>query len=338
MDIHQSGVPHSEGAFTLDHRQALAVPIMSSIALLALFYFFKAIQLLLLLLICCASAVGIVFAAHPLFQLVAISKRSLGRRIILCSTWHVQVGEALLACFAGTAVFLWILTGSMALNNLLGICICISFVSFVRLPSLKITTMLLSALFFYDIFWVFFSERLFGKNVMVEAATKQADNPAVTVAEALHLPSSGLAQHLDLPVKLMFPANPLRWGPSEPVLMLGLGDIALPAMLISLLLCEDVAKWQQYSSSGVGIVGRNALRTWQFWRQSYVLPSWIGYAVGMFLALGMGSVYQAAQPALLYLVPCTLAPAVVLARRRRELRGLWEGWEIGRREGKATNV
>ena len=173
---------------------------------------------------------------------------------------------------------------------------------------------------------------------MVEAATKQADNPAVTVAEALHLPTSGLAQQLDLPVKLLFPANPLRWDTSEPALMLGLGDIALPAMLISLLLCEDVSKWQQFSSSGVGVLGRNALRSWQFWRQSYVLPSWIGYSVGMFLALGFGSVYQAAQPALLYLVPGTLLPAVVLARRRKELRGLWEGWETGRREGKEANV
>ena len=233
----------------------------------------------------------------------------------------------MLAGISGLCVILWMLTGSMALNNLLGICLCISFISFVRLPSLKVTTYLLSALFFYDIFWVFFSEGLFGKNVMVEAATKQAENPAVLVLDALHMPSSGLAQHLDLPVKLVFPGNLLDWDPSKPGLMLGLGDMALPGMLIALLYSEDVFKWQQQCGGSLGSVVKLSFRSRDFWCTSYVLPSWIGYGVGMFLALGIGTVFQAAQPALLYLVPCTLLPAIVRAYRKKELRALWEGWE-----------
>jgi len=45
-----------------------------------------------------------------------------------------------------------------------------------RLPSLKIAAISLMALFVYDIFWVFFSQRFFGENVMVVVATKESDN------------------------------------------------------------------------------------------------------------------------------------------------------------------
>lgn len=39
-----------------------------------------------------------------------------------------------------------------------------------------------------DIFWVFGSASVFGSNVMVEVATKAADNPALSLGKALHLP------------------------------------------------------------------------------------------------------------------------------------------------------
>ena len=122
--------------------------------------------------------------------------------------------------------------------------------------------------------------------------------------------------------------------------MLGLGDMALPGMLIALLFAEDFAKWQQHhillggdsssnvtTSSGSVLSRINGVKAWEYWRKSYVLSSLAGYCLGLFLALAIGTVFQAAQPALLYLVPCTLLPAVVIASRRRELRALWEGWE-----------
>lgn len=38
---------------------------------------------------------------------------------------------------------------------------------------MQVCAVLLGGLFVYDVFWVFFSEGLFGDNVMVAAATKQ---------------------------------------------------------------------------------------------------------------------------------------------------------------------
>lgn len=355
VEVHASGGTHplTDAAVTLDHRQALAIPIFSSIALLTMFYLFSAIQFLMLFIICFAAATGMVFAAQPLLDAWALRRPWVRRRVtvgvrstaLFNGRAHVIVplGEAILGCISGLSVITWMITGSMVLNNVLGISLCIAFISFVRLPSLKVTSLLLTALFFYDIFWVFFSEGIFGKNVMVEAATKQAVNPALTVASALHLPTSGFAEKLDLPVKLVFPANLFDWWgggggghQQQGFLLLGLGDVALPGMLIALLLSEDMhAHKLRSSSSGTasstGMASMyKALMSWQFWRHSYVLSSWIGYAVGMFLALGLGTIFQTAQPALLYLVPSTLGPAVVKAQRRRELWALWEGTGGGR--------
>lgn len=322
---------HADAAVTLDHRQALAIPLASSFSLLALFYFFKSLQLILMLLLCLGSIYALFFAAYPSFEGIVAKRTWLRQRLVFCSSFHVPVGDALLAGASVLTVFMWLLTGSMALNNLLGIALCISFVAMVRIPNLKVCSYLLGALFVYDCFWVFFSERFFGSNVMVEAATQLADNPAFQVAEVLHLPSESIAPHLDLPVKLLFPQSLLQWNRDDDaaVLMLGLGDIALPGMLIALLLGDDVLKWRRAAGPGADASGESLkmLRSSKFWRDSYVMPSWLGYCIGMFAALGVGTVLQAPQPALFYLVPATLLPVGLRARRRGELRSLWEGLE-----------
>ena len=48
---------------------------------------------------------------------------------------------------------------------------------YVRVPSLKHSTVLLIALLVYDVFWVFYSSSIFQANVMLEVATKTMDNP-----------------------------------------------------------------------------------------------------------------------------------------------------------------
>ena len=65
----------------------------------------------------------------------------------------------------------WLLTKSWLLNNLLAISLIIFFLTSVRLSSLKVASPLLTLAFFYDIFWVFISSFIFGKNVMVTVAT-----------------------------------------------------------------------------------------------------------------------------------------------------------------------
>ena len=60
----------------------------------------------------------------------------------------------------------------------------------VRLPNVRIATFLFSGLLCYDLFWVFFSQRFFETNVMVNVATKTAENPIEVMAHSLSLPLS----------------------------------------------------------------------------------------------------------------------------------------------------
>jgi hypothetical protein len=57
----------------------------------------------------------------------------------------------------------------------------------------------------------------------------------------------------------------------------------------------------------------------------YFIPLVVAYAVGLFMANVAVYVMNMGQPALLYLVPCTLGTMSFLGWRRQELRQLWEG-------------
>lgn len=59
--------------------------------------------------------------------------------------------------------------------DFMGIALCVAFIAFVRLPSLKVSTLLLIGLLIYDVFWVFFSSYIFSTNVMVKVATRPAE-------------------------------------------------------------------------------------------------------------------------------------------------------------------
>jgi len=87
-----------------------------------------------------------------------------------------------------------------------------------RLPNMKIASILLSAMFFFDIFWVFISPLIFTKSVMVTVAT--GGNTGESVPMLLRIPAVG---------------DPL--GNDR---MLGFGDIALPGLLVSYLRRHDL--------------------------------------------------------------------------------------------------
>ena len=55
-------------------------------------------------------------------------------------------------------VCVWVQTGNWALMDFMGMELCVAFIAFVRLPSFKMSILLLCGLLFYDVFWVFFSQ------------------------------------------------------------------------------------------------------------------------------------------------------------------------------------
>ena len=99
----------------------------------------------------------------------------------------------LLLCSIATSVTWFVFRKtdwSWVLQDFLGIMFSINMLKVLRLPSLKICTILLCALFFYDIFFVFITPLFMkdGKSVMVEVATgHSSDEQLPMVLKVPHL-------------------------------------------------------------------------------------------------------------------------------------------------------
>ena len=68
-------------------------------------------------------------------------------------------------------IFVYLYSKNFILNNLIALSITFFILKVVKMPNLKIITYLLVALFFYDIYWVFYSSEVFGESVMMYVAT-----------------------------------------------------------------------------------------------------------------------------------------------------------------------
>ncbi|URD92865.1 signal peptide peptidase-like [Musa troglodytarum] len=312
----------SEASITLDRSQALMIPLASSCSLLLMFYLFSSVSQFITAFTAVASASALYFCLSPYIACLRSWFGLMDPLVSRCCPKPLTRSQGILLLLCTGTVIAWLVTGNWILNNILGICICIAFVSHVRLPNIKICALLLVCLFLYDIFWVFFSERVFGANVMVSVATQKASNPVHKVASSLGLPGLQLiTKKLELPVKLVFPRNFIGGqvitgsGHGE-YMMLGLGDMAIPGMLLALVLCFDHRKTRDMATP----IEKSPSRG-----NKYLWCSLSGYAIGLVCALSAGILTQSLQPALLYLVPSTLGPVIFLSWRRNELRELWDG-------------
>lgn len=111
-----------------------------------------------------------------------------------------------------------------------------------------------------------------------------------------------------LPMLLVVPR--LMPGPPSRGMMLGYGDVVVPGLLVMLLRRFDVAM-----ARGASVL-------------SYTFWAIVAYIVGILLtdaALVYNIGGSKGQPALLYLVPCTLGTAAVLAWARGDFPALWRG-------------
>ncbi|KAF3539481.1 hypothetical protein F2Q69_00024312 [Brassica cretica] len=125
-------------------------------------------------------------------------------------------------------------------------------IEMLSLGSFKTGAILLVGLFFYDIFWVFFTP------VMVS-----------------------VAKSFDAPIKLLFPTGDAL----RPYSMLGLGDIVIPGIFVALALRFDVSRRS---------------------KPQYFTSAFVGYVAGVVLTIVVMNWFQAAQPALLYIVPAVI--------------------------------
>lgn len=300
---------------TLDTMQALCLPLGASISLLIMFFFFDSMQMLFAICTAIIAAIALAFLLLPMCQYM-VRPCTDKKKISFGFCGRFTVAEILSFSLSVTIVCIWVLTGHWLLMDAMGMGLCVAFIALVRLPSLKVSTLLLTGLLIYDVFWVFFSSYIFNSNVMVKVATRPADNPVGVMAKKLHL--SGMVSHdppkLSLPGKLIFPSMNNNGHFS----MLGLGDIVMPGLLLCFVLRYDAYKRSLLTSAEAGLPPPNHLS-----KITYFHCSLIGYFFGLLTATVSSELSKAAQPALLYLVPFTLLPLLTMAYIKGDLRRMW---------------
>lgn len=119
-----------------------------------------------------------------------------------------------------------------------------------------------------------------------------------------------------------------RRSPLDGFALLGLGDIALPCLWLAYCRKCDLymrggrpSRWQ---------------RTCSLPADSYFARAVAGYMAGLLCTLLALTLMQVAQPALLYLVPCTLLPPLALAVARGQTRDVWTGEAVAHGDAAAT--
>jgi len=121
---------------------------------------------------------------------------------------YVEVFYAVLS----VAIGVWyLMTKHWIANNIFGLAFSMNAIKLLQIGSFQTGVILLSGLFFYDVFWVF------GTEVMVT-----------------------VAKNIDAPIKILFPTDFIEnniWGTQHS--MLGLGDIVLPGILIAMYALFD---------------------------------------------------------------------------------------------------
>ncbi|TGZ83642.1 hypothetical protein EX30DRAFT_361685 [Ascodesmis nigricans] len=238
---------------------------------------------------------------------------------------QLWIGDIFGPVFGAVIIGLYVLTDKhWVLTNIMGLSFSYSSLQLLSPTTFPIATLLLGLLFFYDIFFVFYTP------LMVTVATK-----------------------LDVPIKLLFP-RPGEGEGARSLAMLGLGDVVIPGLVIAMALRFDL--WRHYelqrqslltavsgsSSSPLTPEAKKLLKPrytepahrWtpsRYWSAApmisfpkpYFKASLVGYIIGMVTTLVVMHVFKHAQPALLYLVPGVLGGIWTTALVKGEVKILW---------------
>lgn len=206
------------------------------------------------------------------------------------SNFYFSLGDALGFPVALTIGYLYWINGHWILGNLIGSSLAITGIKTIRLDRFVTGFITLAGLFLYDIYFVF------GTDVMITVATK-----------------------IEVPVKLEVP-RPISVGDQteniRAMAMLGLGDIVIPAMFISLCLRYDLWKFHHANQNLPFHLSRP-------FRKPYFIWSIVAYVVGLITTISVMHVFKAGQPALLYLCPAIAGTTLIVAWVKNDFKQLY---------------
>ncbi|KHN24971.1 Signal peptide peptidase-like 2B [Glycine soja] len=271
----------------IDSKGAVIFVIAASTFLVLLFFFMSTWFVWVLIVLFC---IGGIEGMHNCIVSLTLRKcQNCGQKTVSLPLFgEISIFSLAVLLFCVAFAIFWAATRQESYSwigqDILGICLMITVLQLARLPNIKVATVLLCCAFVYDIFWVFISPVIFHESVMIAVA--RGDKAG---GEAI-------------PMLLRFPRLFDPWGGYD---MIGFGDILFPGLLISFAHRFDKDN-RRGASNG------------------YFLWLVVGYGIGLVLTyMGLYLMNGNGQPALLYLVPCTLGVTVILGCIRGELKSLW---------------
>uniref|UniRef100_A0A2P2HY25 Signal peptide peptidase-like 2B n=1 Tax=Hirondellea gigas TaxID=1518452 RepID=A0A2P2HY25_9CRUS len=291
--------PREETSLQITPRVTLFFVLLMCVMLVSLYFLYQYLVYMIIALFCIASVGALYGCFEPLVMRLPCGTCRTPYFNLGVISGQLEVRHLLLLAFAFSVTITWLVLRNepyaWLLQDALGVAFCINMLRTIRLPNLKICTVLLAGLFVYDIFFVFVTP-LFtadNKSIMVEVA--QGGGP-----DGEQLPMVFKVPHFTYS-EVISVCN-LRNNYN----LLGFGDVLVPGLLVSYVYSYDLQ------------TGRGKCPL-------YFIVNVIAYGIGLCLTFAGLYLMRGAQPALLYLVPCTLLPTVIIAAIREDLADMWRG-------------
>jgi len=275
---------------TLSQEDAYWFPVIGSVVLFSLYLVFKLFdkEHVNMLLTAYFALIGVVALGNSMEAFVRwiSGRKEHGYHFRLTKRgkelFHLRFTQLHIVCFiaSGLGTVYYVVTKNWIMSNFLGLAFAASAVQLIALDTFSTGMILLMALFFYDIFWVF------GTEVMVS-----------------------VAKNFDAPIKVTFPkdltAEKLQFT------MLGLGDIVIPGVFVALCLRFD--QWRRMKDDVQN------MKTARDFSRPYFMACFAAYCLGLVTTVVVMHTFQAAQPALLYLSPACVGSVLLTGIVRGEL-------------------
>jgi hypothetical protein len=176
-----------------------------SIMLIVLFYLIKYIHIILELL----------FSFYSFISLYSFFRNNFSNS--LEKYFSQKVTKDIIFVTSVSMVIYWFWTKDWLMNDIIALTLAFIFPAVIQIRSYKICFLLLIAIFVFDVYWVFFSERTFKANVMAQTAV------SINVPNVIKLP--------------VFSSDP-----NKSCSMLGMGDILIPTVLFKFFRNYDLEK------------------------------------------------------------------------------------------------
>ncbi|XP_044521103.1 signal peptide peptidase-like 2A isoform X1 [Gracilinanus agilis] len=278
------------------------------VIIILLYFFYKWLVYVMISIFCLASSMSLYNCLVPL-----IRKIPCGHCRITCGSKSLEVRLLFLSAFCISVAVVWAVfrnddRWAWILQDILGMAFCLNLIKTLKLPNFKACVILLVLLLIYDVFFVFITPFITknGESIMIEVAAGPFGSNEKNGGNLVEATAQPSAPHEKLPVVIKVPRLIYFSAMSvclAPVSILGFGDIIVPGLLVAYCRRFDIH------------VGSSI----------YYISCVIAYAVGMVLTFIVLVLMKQGQPALLYLVPCTLITVVIVAWRRKEVKKIWKG-------------